>query len=79
MNHSEFAELKDGSKVVFLGSKFSESVSGDAAEDLPPVGTILTRDSSWLDDGVCVQFNYEVDGLKDNHFFYAEEIDLIKE
>lgn len=78
MNHSEFAELKDGSKVVFLGSKFAESVTDDS-ENLPPIGTVLTRDSSWLDDSECVQFNYEVDGLKDSHFFYAEEIDLIKE
>lgn len=74
MLKSEFVELKDGSKVVFIGH-----VQYAAAEDFPPVGTILTRHTSWLDDGNCVQFNYDGNGLKDYHFFYAEEVDFIKE
>ena len=73
MDKELFKSLKSGDKV-----KFVKLISLHDGE-LPPIGSTLTKRSSWLDDGEANAFDFEVDGVADFHFFYAEEVELIEQ
>lgn len=73
MKQEEFMDLVAGDKVLFKGADDADMAP------LPPVGTILVRRDTWLDDERSVNFKWCVDGVSDHHFFHADEVDFIKE
>lgn len=74
MTPQQMIDLKNGDQVIFSGSSLGDS------NYLPPVGTVFTRRDEWLDDDMCRCFDFiDQNGIKDYHFFYADEIDFIKE
>jgi hypothetical protein len=74
MKFEDFKDMKSGVVV-----RYTRHNGRDVVDDLPPIGTVMTRKVDWLDDGRCNRFEYEVDGVKDYHFFYHDEVEVIDE
>lgn len=73
MDQKTFESLSKGDKVVYT----TPLVPGlTKACGFPPVGTVLTRHSEWMDDENTRQFTFQKeDGSIDFHFFAASEIE----
>lgn len=68
----ELNDLKEGDQVVFNGNP--PHVPGH-----PIAGTILTRSKNWMDDDMCVKFNYgSGHGLFECHYFSHNQVDFIE-
>lgn len=69
MTKEEFDNLQNGDKVRLVNC--NDFKKGWGFKE----GDILTRKKDWLDCDLNVRF----DGEHDHHWFYAEDIELIKE
>lgn len=66
----ELNDLKEGDHVVF-NSALHYRVQ-------PEKGTILTRKKCWMDDDLCVRFNFMVGDKEDFHYFNNNEVEFIE-
>lgn len=73
MTREDFDNIQNGQKVRFVKWDRQEPIDILTIKE----GDILVRSKDWLDCGICVKFVKE--DLSDYHWFYADEIELIKE
>lgn len=66
----ELNDLKEGDQVAFNAAF--------RCLGQPERGTILTRKKCWMDDDLCVRFNFTVGDKEDFHYFNHAEVEFIE-